>query len=241
MDAEFRDRCPHRQGPEDRQDHRHRLHRRPLRPQGAAGGGPLGLLVLRTDRDGGRPGPYDEEEHPRPRRPGAARRRLPRPARHHGRGAPTHRLRRRHRDHPEDRRPRGGHLQPARGDLDRGQVRRPRGLRRRGQADPPGAQRGGHPAALCHRDLLAQDRSNTLWRYDGNGSGGFKPRAKVASGWGSSYNVVVGVGDITGDGKADIVSRDTSGNLWRNSGNGSGSFGPRTKIASGRQAYKGVF
>ncbi|MER5660024.1 FG-GAP-like repeat-containing protein [Streptomyces mirabilis] len=90
-------------------------------------------------------------------------------------------------------------------------------------------------------DLLAQDRSNTLWRYDGNGSGGFRPRVKVASGWGSSYNVVVGVGDITGDGKADIVSRDTSGNLWRNSGNGSGSFGPRTKIASGWQAYKGVF
>ncbi|MFD9276535.1 FG-GAP-like repeat-containing protein [Streptomyces mirabilis] len=90
-------------------------------------------------------------------------------------------------------------------------------------------------------DVLAQDRSNTLWRYDGNGSGGLKSRVKVASGWGSSYNVVVGVGDITGDGRADIVSRDTSGNLWRNSGNGSGSFGPRTKIASGWQAYKGVF
>ncbi|MFJ9704500.1 FG-GAP-like repeat-containing protein [Streptomyces sp. NPDC101234] len=90
-------------------------------------------------------------------------------------------------------------------------------------------------------DLLAQDRSNTLWRYDGNGSGGFKSRVKVASGWGSSYNAVVGVGDITGDGKADIVSRDTSGNLWRNTGNGSGSFGPRTKIASGWQVYKGVF
>lgn len=90
-------------------------------------------------------------------------------------------------------------------------------------------------------DLLAQDRSNTLWRYDGNGSGGFKSRVKVASGWGSSYNAVVGVGDITGDDKADIVSRDTSGNLWRNTGNGSGSFGPRTKIASGWQAYKGVF
>ncbi|MFE9608005.1 FG-GAP-like repeat-containing protein [Streptomyces sp. NPDC006012] len=90
-------------------------------------------------------------------------------------------------------------------------------------------------------DLLAQDRSNTLWRYDSNGSGGFKSRVKVASGWGSSYNAVVGVGDITGDGKADIVSRDTSGNLWRNTGNGSGTFGPRTKIASGWQVYKGVF
>ncbi|MGW7606447.1 FG-GAP-like repeat-containing protein [Streptomyces sp. NPDC054766] len=90
-------------------------------------------------------------------------------------------------------------------------------------------------------DLLAQDRSNTLWRYDGNGSGGFKPRVKVATNWGSSYNVVVGVGDITGDGKADIVSRDTSGNVWRNTGNGAGSLGARTKIATGWQAYKGVF
>jgi hypothetical protein len=90
-------------------------------------------------------------------------------------------------------------------------------------------------------DLLAQDRSNTLWRYDGNGSGGFKSRVKVAAQWGSSYNVVVGVGDITGDGKADLVSRDTSGNLWRNNGNGKGSFGARTQIATGWKAYKGVF
>lgn len=51
----------------------------------------------------------------------------------------------------------------------------------------------------------------------------------------------MGVGDITGDGRADIVSRDTSGTVWRNTGNGKGSFGPRTKIATGWQAYKGVF
>ncbi|WP_405531030.1 VCBS repeat-containing protein [Streptomyces canus] len=39
-------------------------------------------------------------------------------------------------------------------------------------------------------DLLAQDKSNTLWRYDGNGAGGFKARVKLAANWGSSYNVV---------------------------------------------------
>jgi hypothetical protein len=61
-----------------------------------------------------------------------------------------------------------------------------------------------------------------------------------ASGWASSVTLVP-FGDVNGDGKADIVSRDTSGNPWRNSGNGSGPFGPRTKIASGWQAYKGVF
>lgn len=53
---------------------------------------------------------------------------------------------------------------------------------------------------------------------------------EVATGWGASYDVVVGVGDNTGDGEADLVSRDTSGTLWRNNGNGKGSFGTRTKI-----------
>jgi hypothetical protein len=53
--------------------------------------------------------------------------------------------------------------------------------------------------------------------------------------------VVVGVGDITGDGKNDLVARDTAGNLYRNNGDGKGSFGGRTKIASGWQGYKGVF
>jgi hypothetical protein len=90
-------------------------------------------------------------------------------------------------------------------------------------------------------DLLAQDKSNTLWRYDGNGTGGFKARVKLAANWGTSYNVIVGVGDISGDARPDIISRDTSGAVWRNTGNGKGSFGARTKIATGWQGYKGVF
>ncbi|HEY5835068.1 FG-GAP-like repeat-containing protein [Streptomyces sp.] len=90
-------------------------------------------------------------------------------------------------------------------------------------------------------DLLAQDGANTLWRYDGNGFGGFKARVKLVANWKSSYNAVIGVGDITGDGKADIVSRDTSGNVWRNNGDGKGSLGARTMIATGWQGYKSVF
>ncbi|WP_240677793.1 FG-GAP-like repeat-containing protein [Actinacidiphila soli] len=90
-------------------------------------------------------------------------------------------------------------------------------------------------------DLVAQDKANVLWRYSGNGKGGFKGRVKIASGWGSSYNAVVGVGDITGDGKADLVARDTSGNLYRYNGDGKGSFGGRKKIATGWKGYKGLF
>ncbi|MET9454920.1 FG-GAP-like repeat-containing protein [Streptomyces canus] len=90
-------------------------------------------------------------------------------------------------------------------------------------------------------DLIAQDRSNNLYRYTGTGRSTFKARVKLFSAWGGSYNAIVGVGDITGDGKADIISRDTAGNLWRNNGNGKGSFGSRVKIATGWQVYKGVF
>ncbi|MFI7498950.1 FG-GAP repeat domain-containing protein [Streptomyces sp. NPDC049687] len=89
--------------------------------------------------------------------------------------------------------------------------------------------------------LLAQDRSNTLWRYDGNGTGGFTARAKVADRWGASYDSLVGVGDLPGDGRADVVSRDTSGNVWRSTGNGKSSFAAPVKIATGRQAYGAIF
>ncbi|OXY91721.1 FG-GAP-like repeat-containing protein [Streptomyces diastatochromogenes] len=90
-------------------------------------------------------------------------------------------------------------------------------------------------------DLLVQDKSNKLWRYSGTGSGTFKARVKLFDNWGSSYNAVIGVGDITGDGKADLVARDTSGTLWRANGSGKGSFGARTKIGTGWGTYKGLF
>lgn len=90
-------------------------------------------------------------------------------------------------------------------------------------------------------DVLTLDNSGTLWRYDGTGTGQVKERVKVFAGWGASYNAIVGVGDITGDGKNDLVSRDTAGNLYRNTGNGKGSFAPRVRIATGWQGYKGVF
>ncbi|MET7476422.1 FG-GAP-like repeat-containing protein [Streptomyces sp. NPDC005648] len=89
-------------------------------------------------------------------------------------------------------------------------------------------------------DLLAQDGSNNLYRYDGTGKGTFKSRVKLFGSWGGSYNAVVGVGDITGDGKADLVARDTSGNLYRNSGDGKGSFGARVRIATGWKSYKSL-
>ncbi|MFD3927322.1 FG-GAP repeat domain-containing protein [Streptomyces sp. NPDC058614] len=89
-------------------------------------------------------------------------------------------------------------------------------------------------------DLIAQDKANNLYRYYGKGNGTFAARVKVFTNWGGSYNVIVGAGDLNRDGKADLVSRDTAGNLWRNYGNGAGSFGARTKIATGWGGYKSL-
>ncbi|MEV6018564.1 VCBS repeat-containing protein [Streptomyces sp. NPDC051997] len=90
-------------------------------------------------------------------------------------------------------------------------------------------------------DVLARDKAGTLYRYNGTGTGLLKDRVKVFSGWGASYDAIVGVGDITGDGKSDLVERDTSGNVYRNAGTGTGSFGARVKIVGGWQGYKGLF
>ncbi|MFF3501991.1 FG-GAP-like repeat-containing protein [Streptomyces sp. NPDC003247] len=90
-------------------------------------------------------------------------------------------------------------------------------------------------------DLIAQDKANNLYRYIGTGKGTFGARGKLFANWGASYNAVVGAGDITGDGKADLVVRDTAGGLYRLDGTGTGTFGARTKIGAGWQNYKGLF
>jgi hypothetical protein len=64
---------------------------------------------------------------------------------------------------------------------------------------------------------------------------------QVFTRWGVGYDAIVGVGDLTGDGRADLIARDTAGNVFRNSGDGKGSFGARVQIASGWQGYKGLF
>ncbi|MFI7499297.1 FG-GAP-like repeat-containing protein [Streptomyces sp. NPDC049687] len=90
-------------------------------------------------------------------------------------------------------------------------------------------------------DLVAQDKANNLYRYYGKGDGTFSARAKIFAVWGSSYNAVVGVGDINRDGKADLLARDTAGNLYRQLGNGKGSYGSRVKIGGGYSRYKALF
>ncbi|MER5482002.1 FG-GAP-like repeat-containing protein [Streptomyces sp. NPDC002812] len=93
-----------------------------------------------------------------------------------------------------------------------------------------------------HGDLLTVDAANTLWRIDGVGNGTFRARVQVnEAGWADGRVQFIGVGDISGDGKADVVSRNKAGELLRNSGDGKGGLLATTKIATGFGGYKGLF
>ncbi|MFD4376489.1 FG-GAP repeat domain-containing protein [Streptomyces sp. NPDC058486] len=89
-------------------------------------------------------------------------------------------------------------------------------------------------------DLLARDRSGVLYLYRGNGYGtAFSSRIRVGDGW-SAYNKLVGAGDYTGDGRADLLARSRAGDLYVYAGTGRASapFAVRKKVGGGWGAYK---
>ncbi|WP_369383877.1 FG-GAP repeat domain-containing protein [Streptomyces sp. cg36] len=89
-------------------------------------------------------------------------------------------------------------------------------------------------------DLLARDGSGTLWLQRGNGAGtGFASRLKVGGGW-NAYDRIVGAGDLTGDGLADIVARTGDGKLYLYPGTGvsTSPFKSRVYIGPGWQQFK---
>ncbi|MEU9293056.1 N-acetylmuramoyl-L-alanine amidase [Streptomyces sp. NPDC048266] len=91
-------------------------------------------------------------------------------------------------------------------------------------------------------DLLAREKSGVLWLFKGTGvpATPFAPRVKVSAGW-TIYNELIGTGDLTGDGKPDVMARDTSGNMWIFKGTGTSTlFSPRVKISAGWQTYNSM-
>ncbi|MFF6869044.1 FG-GAP-like repeat-containing protein [Streptomyces sp. NPDC012450] len=60
---------------------------------------------------------------------------------------------------------------------------------------------GGDPAG----DLVARDRSGTLWLYLGKGDGTFAARTKIGGGW-NAYTDFTSVADANGNGVDDLVA-----------------------------------
>ncbi|MFG2332813.1 FG-GAP-like repeat-containing protein [Streptomyces sp. NPDC048604] len=87
--------------------------------------------------------------------------------------------------------------------------------------------------------LVAVDAAGVLWRYPADQATGAysgSTRVQAATGW-QEYDMVVAPGDFSGDGKADLISRDTTGALWLHRGAGTGSYAARTQIGTGWQTY----
>ncbi|WP_330240486.1 FG-GAP repeat domain-containing protein [Streptomyces sp. NBC_00525] len=88
-------------------------------------------------------------------------------------------------------------------------------------------------------DLLARDTKGDLYLYRGNGKGtALAAKIKVGYGYGS-YRHIVGAGDLTRDGRADVVGIAGDGTLYLYEGTGKASapLKARVKIGSGFDIY----
>ncbi|WP_143676334.1 VCBS repeat-containing protein [Streptomyces sp. TLI_146] len=89
-------------------------------------------------------------------------------------------------------------------------------------------------------DLLARTPSGDLYLYTGTGNvaSPYASRVKVGTGWGM-FDQLVGVGDVNGDGRGDVVGRTPSGDLYFYAGTGAAAdpLKARVKVASGWYGY----
>ncbi|MFG2293719.1 FG-GAP repeat domain-containing protein [Streptomyces sp. NPDC048603] len=90
-------------------------------------------------------------------------------------------------------------------------------------------------------DLVAQSHDGHLYLYKGTGnaSAPFGAREWYSGGW-NGYSGIAVAGDLTGDGRADLVARDYNGDMWlyRGTGNGgTGAFAGRTHLDKGWKAF----
>ncbi len=90
-------------------------------------------------------------------------------------------------------------------------------------------------------DVLALKASNNiLYVYPGNGSGGWLAPTVVTAGWGG-FDQLVGVGDVTGDGKGDLLARRKSdGAMVLYPGTGTGRVTSGRVVLTGWGAYPTV-
>ncbi|MFF4057071.1 trypsin-like serine protease [Streptomyces sp. NPDC001668] len=92
-------------------------------------------------------------------------------------------------------------------------------------------------------DVLARNKSTgDLYLYKGTGKSGtgvFAARVKVRTNW-SGYNAFAAVGDITGDGRADLLARTAGGTLYLYKGTSKATseiFDTRVGVGTGFQQY----
>jgi hypothetical protein len=91
-------------------------------------------------------------------------------------------------------------------------------------------------------DVIARQASTgDLLLYRGNGKGGWLGSVRIGTGW-QSMNVIFGPGDFNGDGRVDVLARQTStGDLLLYRGNGTGGWLSRVRVGTGWQGMNAIF
>ncbi len=88
-------------------------------------------------------------------------------------------------------------------------------------------------------DLVAVNKNDDhLWRWYGNGQGGFGGGVQLGSGWSPFRKTITGAGDLNRDGNADIVAigeGDGDLSIWY--GYGNGTFTPASRVGPGWGNY----
>ncbi|MCF2129716.1 FG-GAP-like repeat-containing protein, partial [Strepomyces sp. STD 3.1] len=84
-------------------------------------------------------------------------------------------------------------------------------------------------------DVIAREASTgRLWLYPGTGTGGLGTRKLIGTGGWNGMRHVTAFGDLTGDGRADLVAAEKStGRLYLYPGTSTGTLGSRTLIGTG--------
>ncbi|MFD0148210.1 N-acetylmuramoyl-L-alanine amidase [Streptomyces sp. NPDC055721] len=89
-------------------------------------------------------------------------------------------------------------------------------------------------------DLIARDKTGVLWLYKNTGASPnpFATRVRVGGGW-NVYNELISTGDMTGDGKPDLIARDKTGVLWlyKNTGGSPNPYATRGQVGGGWNTY----
>ncbi|MFE5792417.1 FG-GAP-like repeat-containing protein [Streptomyces sp. NPDC056503] len=100
----------------------------------------------------------------------------------------------------------------------------------------------GNMGGTAEPDLVARQTDGTLWLYTARPDGLLQPRVRIGSGGWNSMTALAGRGDYTGDGKADLIARQSDGALYLYPGTGNyvqdGVLGARIAIGNGWNTHK---
>jgi len=101
---------------------------------------------------------------------------------------------------------------------------------------PPNADVEKHDDAIPGSDDVVE----YLYRGNGAAASAFAARVKVATWAGTTYNAVAAVGDVSGDGVADLLARTPAGTLYLYKGTGkptSAIFATRVSLGTTFKQY----